>query len=203
MKQKVFIIGFQKTGTTSLEHALQFLGYRVYGGDKNLMKLTDTENVKMYIKETLKHWDAVQDMPWPLFYKELYDVYPNAKYILTIRDTDKWIRSMVTYFASIRFPLHKKIYGVPCVEGYEFKYKEFYEKKNDDILNFFEGKSNFLVMETGKNFNYQTLCGFLNLEEVPQDDFPHARNSKKRKLPHYKLYRELRSIYWNYKKKYE
>jgi hypothetical protein len=89
------------------------------------------------------------------------------------------------------------------MESLAYKYKEFYEKKNDDILNFFEGKSNFLVMETGKNFNYQTLCGFLNLEEVPQDDFPHARNSKKRKLPHYKLYRELRSIYWNYKKKYE
>ncbi|TXE17101.1 sulfotransferase [Psychroserpens burtonensis] len=203
MKQKVFIVGFQKTGTTSLEQALQLLGYSVYGGDKNLMKYNDTADLKRYIKKTLTDWDAVQDMPWPLFYKELYDVYPDAKYILTIRDTDKWIRSMVTYFASIRFPLHRKIYGVPCAEGYESRYKAFYENNNREILKFFENKSNFLVMETGKNFNYPVLCSFLNIEQVPQDEFPHARNSKKRKLPNYKLYRKLRSLYWNYKKKYE
>lgn len=69
MRQKVFIIGFQKTGTTSLEHALEHLGYRVYGGDKNLMKFEDKEILKTYIKSTLKTWDAAQDMPWPLFYK--------------------------------------------------------------------------------------------------------------------------------------
>jgi hypothetical protein len=202
MKQKVFIIGFQKTGTTSLEHALQFLGYRVYGGDKNLMKYTNADDLKAYIKKTLYTWDAVQDMPWPLFYKELYDVYPEAKYILTIRDTNKWIRSVVTYFARIRIPLHKKIYGVPCAEGYEDRYKEVYEQTNSEILNFFKDKPNFLIMEMEKNFNYQTLSGFLNLDEIPQGAFPHARNNKKRKLPNYKLYRDLRSIYWNFKKNY-
>jgi hypothetical protein len=141
-------------------------------------------------------------MPWPLFYKELYVIYPDAKYILTIRDTNKWIRSVVTYFASIRIPLHKKIYGVPCAEGYEYRYKEVYEQTNKQILKFFKNKPNFLIMEMGKNFNYETLCGFLGLEEIPHEDFPHARNNKKRKLPNYKLYRDLRSIYWNYKKKY-
>lgn len=202
MKNKVFILGFQKTGTTSLEHALEFLGYHVYGGDKNLMKYTNPEELKAYIKVTLKTWDAVQDMPWPLFYKELFDIYPDAKYILTIRDTDKWIRSVVTYFASIRIPLHKKIYGVPCAEGYEDRYKELYEQSNTNILNFFKDKSNFLVMEMDKNFNYETLCQFLNISEVPQGSFPHARNNKKRTLPKYKWYRDLRSLYWNYKKKY-
>jgi len=202
MTQKVFILGFQKTGTTSLEHALQNLGYRVYGGDKNLMKFSNTEELKTYIKKTLDSWDAAQDMPWPLFYKELYAIYPDAKYILTIRDTDKWIRSVVTYFARIRIPLHKKIYGVPCAEGYEDRYKELYEKSNMEILAFFKNKPNFLIMEMGKNFNYETLGNFLDLKNIPQEDFPHARNNKKRKLPNYKLYRDIRSLYWNYKKKY-
>ncbi|WP_430466453.1 sulfotransferase family protein [Winogradskyella ouciana] len=202
MKQKVFIIGFQKTGTTSLEHALQHMGYRVYGGDKNLMKFTDIKELQNYIKTTLKHWDAVQDMPWPLFYKELYNVFPEAKFILTKRNTDEWIRSVVRYFASIRFPLHRKIYNVPCAEGYEQRYIEVYEKNNKEILEFFKGKPNFLVLEIGKNFNYQTLCEFLEIEEVPSGSFPHGRNNKKRKLPNYKLYRDIRSLYWNYKKKY-
>lgn len=56
-------------------------------------------------------------------------------------------------------------------------------------------------MEMGKNFNYQTLCSFLDLKEIPQVAFPHARNNK-RKLPNYKLYRDIRSMYWNYKKNY-
>ncbi|MFD2823337.1 sulfotransferase family protein [Lacinutrix iliipiscaria] len=202
MKQKVFVIGFQKTGTTSLEHALQFLGYRVYGGDKNLLKFQNKEDLKQYIKKTLESWDVVQDMPWPLFYKELYELYPDAKFILTIRDTDKWINSVVKYFASIRIPLHKKIYNVPCAEGYEDVYISIYDQHNKDVQAFFKEKDNFIVMKQGYNFNYQTLCEFLNINDVPNEDFPHARNNKKRKLPNYKIYRDLRSFYWNFKKKY-
>lgn len=202
IKEKVFVIGFQKTGTTSLEHALKYLGYRVYGGDKNIMKFTELECLNNYIKETLVNWDAVQDMPWPMFYKELYDLYPNAKFILTIRDQKKWIRSVVTYFASIRIPLHQKIYGVPCAEGHEHRYLEIYTENNEKIIKFFSDKPNFLIMEMGKNFNYKTLCNFLDIDDIPKAHFPHERNNKKRKLPNYKLYRDIRSIYWNYKKKY-
>ena len=83
MKEKVFVIGFQKTGTTSLELALNYLGYSVYSVDKNLFKYKNKEELNIYIKAKLENWDAVQDMPWPLFYKELYELYPNAKFIFT------------------------------------------------------------------------------------------------------------------------
>lgn len=202
MKQKVFVIGFHKTGTTSLEYALEHLGYRVYGGGKNLMKFENTEGLKSYIKKKLENWDAVQDMPWPLFYKELYELYPDSNFILTSRDTTIWIKSVVRFFASIRFPLHRKIYNVPCAEGYESKYVEMYERHNKNVIDFFKGKSNFLIMQQGQNFDYSTLCGFLGLQDLPSEPFPHARNNKKRKLPNYKVYRDLRSLYWNFKKKY-
>lgn len=202
MKQKVFVIGFQKTGTTSLEHALQYLGYRVYGGDKNLLKFDDPQSLNDYIQSLMKNWDAVQDMPWPLFYKELFQLFPNAKYILTIRPTEKWIRSVVKYFASIRVPMHQKIYDVPCAEGYEDRYIEVYDEHNHNVESFFRDKDNFIIMEQGRNFDYHTLCKFLEIEDIPKLDFPHARNNKKRKLPNYKLYRDLRSLYWNFKKKY-
>ena len=202
MKTKVFVIGFQKTGTTSLELALQFLGYRVYGGDKNLMKYTNAEDLKAYIKKTLDSWDAAQDMPWPLYYKELYEVYPDAKFILTIRNTNKWIKSVVNYFASIRIPLHKKIYEVPCAEGYEKEYKAIYNKHNQDVIEFFSKKNNFLLMESKRNFNYNTLCTFLELKYVPQEVFPHGRHNSKRIFPKFKLYIDLRSMYWNFKKNY-
>lgn len=202
MKHKVFIIGFQKTGTTSLEHALESLDYRVYGGDKTLMKIENTESLKLYINDTLLTWDAVQDMPWPLFYRELYDLYPDGKFILTIRDTQKWISSVKKYFASIRVPLHKKIYNVPCAEGHESVYIDVYQQHNREVKEFFKEKSNFIVMEQGENFDFKTLCGFLSIDKVPKTAFPHARNNKGRMLPNYKIYRDLRSLYWNIKKKY-
>lgn len=202
MKHKVFILGFQKTGTTSLEHALQNMGYRVMGGDHHLMDFEHKSDLNAYLIKNLKSWDAVQDMPWPLFYKELHALYPDAKFILTVRNTEKWIKSVINYFAGIRIPLHQKIYKVPCAEGHESVYKRVYEAHNRDVISFFENKSNFIIMEQGRNFDYDTLCEFLQIEEVPKEAFPHARNNKKRKLPNYKLYRDLRSLYWNYKKKY-
>lgn len=201
MKKKVFVIGFQKTGTTSLELALKRLGYKVYGGDKNLLKFEDKNVLKKYINEVLSEWDAVQDMPWPLYYKELYELYPDALFILTLRDSVSWINSVVKYFASIKIPLHQKIYNVPCAEGYEERYLEVYEMYNEEIQGFFEGKDNFLIMRPKVNFDYETLCEFLNIDNL-LEPFPHARNNANRKLPNYKWYRDLRSIYWNFKKNY-
>ena len=200
--EKIFVIGFQKTGTTSLDLALQRLGYRVYCVDKNLLKFKKEEDLKNYILKILKNWDAVQDMPWPLFYKELYDLYPDAKFILTKREPDDWFNSVKRFFGSIRIPFHKNIYHVPCAEGYEKEYKAIYNKHNDGVLKFFNEKDNFLCMEPKCNFDYKTLCHFLQIENIPLEAFPHGRNNRKRKLPNYKLYRDLRSAYWNFKKRY-
>ncbi|MEM6517392.1 MAG: sulfotransferase [Bacteroidota bacterium] len=202
IKTKVFIIGFHKTGTTSLEEALKNLGYRVYGGDKHLLDFKSKSRLQEYLKKKTLNWDAVQDMPWPLVFKDLYEIYPEAKFILTKRETDNWIRSVVKYFARIRIPLHRKIYNVPCAEGHEKRYVEVYENHNREVLEFFNNKPNFLMMEQGKNFDYKTLCNFLDIAQIPSGDFPHARNNKKRTLPNYKIYRDLRSLYWNFKKRY-
>ena len=137
MKQKVFIIGFQKTGTTSLDLALQRLGYRVLGVDKNLLKCPNKEALHHYILKTLEEYDAVQDMPWPLYFMDLYELYPNAKFILTRRTADDWYKSVVKFFGSIRIPFHKKIYHVPCAEGYEEEYKALYNSNNMKIVDFF------------------------------------------------------------------
>ncbi len=196
-KNKVFVIGFHKTGTTSLETALDRLDYRVYGGDKNLLKFEDRNDLLQYIQKTLTNWDAVQDMPWPLFYQELYELFPEAKFILTLRETKAWIDSVVRHWGSIMVPLHKKIYGVPCAEGFEDNYINKYENHNKEVLQFFNNMPNFIIMEQGKNFDYKTLCNFLDLE-TPPEEFPHSRKNKRMRAK-FKLYRDLRSFYWNRK----
>jgi len=67
---KVFCIGFHKTGTTSLNVALNTLGYRVTGpngvNDPDIAK-----NVLRMADDLVKRYDAFQDNPWPIIYKEL------------------------------------------------------------------------------------------------------------------------------------
>jgi len=142
-----------------------------------------------------------QDMPWPLFYKELYELYPDAKFILTYRNPDSWIKSVIKYFASIRIPLHKEIYKVPCAEGYEEVYLNFYKNLNNQIIEFFSDKDNFIQLETGTDFNYNKIYSFLEIDEIPQKVFPNSRKNIQY-LSKYKIYRDIRSYYINHKKGY-
>ena len=66
--KKVFCIGFQKTGTTSLGEALQILGYRVHAGHRSIYKLYLRKEFSK-LNQIIKQFDAFADMPWPLLYK--------------------------------------------------------------------------------------------------------------------------------------
>ena len=69
---KVFCVGLQKTGTSSVRDALAGLGYRVagvFGRDVKLDELRATF-VERGLKIAAEH-DAVEDMTWPLMYREL------------------------------------------------------------------------------------------------------------------------------------
>jgi hypothetical protein len=95
--KKAFGIGFHITGTSSLATALAMLGYRVTGGfgvdDPNIEK-----NVYRIAGKLVQRYDAFQDNPWTVLYKFLDKIYPQSKFILTIRDTRSWLNSIVKHF---------------------------------------------------------------------------------------------------------
>ena len=97
MTAKIFCIGFHKTGTTSLETALTMLGYRVTGcngiNDPDIEK-----NVLKMAFELVGQYDAFQDNPWPIIFKELDEKFPGSKFILTLRDSKSWRHSQVKHF---------------------------------------------------------------------------------------------------------
>lgn len=86
---KVFGIGFYKTGTTSLSSALDILGYNVIHGDQRsksiykdggitLVRLMKAQNYKW---EIFNHFDAFTDVPYSIAWREIYNMFPDAKYI--------------------------------------------------------------------------------------------------------------------------
>ena len=85
MTAKVFGIGFHKTGTTSLALALRQLGYSVTGpngvNDPNI-----SQNARALVRDLVDQFDAFQDNPWPILFRELDEWYPNSKFVLTLRE---------------------------------------------------------------------------------------------------------------------
>ena len=178
MKPKIFCIGFHKTGTTSLEMALRRLGYRVAGsfGTRD-PDIADKVHELAYAKAA--EFDAFEDNPWPVLYKELDERFPGSKYILTRKHAENCIRSQVKDFASSETPMRRWIYGenAGCPEGNEAIYVARYERHNSEVLDYFKDRpGDLLVMDIPQDADWTRLCEFLG-HEVPDEPFPHANKA--------------------------
>jgi hypothetical protein len=98
---KVIGAGFGRTGTLSLKHALEQLGFgRCYhmmevahhkGGAEGWQRAAS--GGEMDWDTLLGDFQSAVDWPACAFYAELHRQYPDAKVILSVRDADKWYAS--------------------------------------------------------------------------------------------------------------
>lgn len=179
MRPKVFCIGFHKTGTTSLAVALQALGYRVTG--PNGVKDPDIRrNALSMASRLVDQYDAFQDNPWPMLYREMDRAQPGSRFILTTRAADAWIASQVRHFGARSTPMRAWIYGVGHPKGHERSYVEVFERHTADVLAWFsERPGDLLVMDLAAGDGWQRLCPFLG-QDIPSMPFPHANRAGER-----------------------
>jgi len=167
-----------------MEKALKLLGYRVTGG--NWVKEEGIGEVVLERALALvRQYDAFQDNPWPILYKELDQAFPGSKFILTMRPAEKWFASMAKNFGTDRTPMREWIYGVGYPEGNEALYVERYNRHNREVLEYFANRpQDFLVMDLAAGDGWEKLCPFLG---VPLHDapFPHANQAKSKTLKRY------------------
>ncbi len=173
---KVFCLGFQKTGTTSVDWVLQDMGYRVSKAYKQTDgKFSKTlENMDLSeIKRVSELFDAFQDIPWFLYYKEFDQWYPGSKFILTIRDNKSWWNSFLRYFRTEYYPLFKYVYGFNNPIGNRDAIVERYEEHNNGILEYFKDRpDDLLVLEVGEEKALEKISDFLN-RETSYEKMPH------------------------------
>ena len=173
-------VGFQKTGTSSLRDALRALGYRV--GDNNHQVLWPYLHGNMNrVLRKLKQFDAVEDNPWPLMYKDVDALVPGSKFILTVRDPERWCESVVRHIGDLRDPMHEWIYGpgkgLPCED--KANTLAVYNAHNEGVLAYFKDRpDDLLVLDIAKGEGWEPLCKFLECP-VPAAPFPHANNKLK------------------------
>lgn len=173
---KIFGIGMPKTGTTSLAMALQTLGYNAIHSGIGILKKDMTLNM-----EAVEQFDAITDTPLVPNYKTLYKKYPDAKFVLTTRNTLDWLDSCKHWFSFEKMShvpdyhaLHVKIFGHHIYD--EGLYMEAYLQHCLDVAMFFADKpKQLLVLDIDSNTKIQDLCMFL---DKPSTDIDYPVENK-------------------------
>jgi hypothetical protein len=98
---KLIGAGLPRTGTLSQKIALEMLGLApCYHMVNVLTDLDQTERWRQALQgdvspaEIFEGFQATVDWPGSFFYRQLLDLYPDAKVLLSVRDGDAWARSM-------------------------------------------------------------------------------------------------------------
>lgn len=101
---KVIGAGISRTGTTSMQAALDTLGYHCYHmrevskepGHTDAWYQFVTGQAPMDWHALFQKFEATVDTPSCWYYQELMEAFPEAKVILTVRDPERWYSSFVT-----------------------------------------------------------------------------------------------------------
>jgi len=183
---KVICVGFHKTGTSSMGKLFRTLRL----SERGAYKTRDTAFVDKLAKGDLEELfrivdgvDAVRDNPRPLFYRELDERYPNSRFILTVREPQEWIRSVVNHFGKQKnpdSPMRAWIYGAGSPLGNEALYLERYQRHNREVQAYFRTRpEQLLVTDLSQGDAFSAICRFLGRRKPWFQKMPH-KNQRRR-----------------------
>jgi hypothetical protein len=167
-KSKIFGIGLAKTATTSLNDAFAILGITSIGCPASI--------------SSIKRFDAATDGIVADQFEELDRVFPNSKFIYTVRERESWLKSYTRYHGRKQSssPGHedkvKRLYGPRGVDKQTLL--NAYDRHERHVHAYFEDRPGDLLVFNicGGQADWETLCAFLELP-VPDIPFP-ASNEK-------------------------
>lgn len=198
MSLKVLGAGFGRTGTLSLKLALEILGlgpcYHMmevfkYPGHSEQWSAAADGNVDW--EKLLAGFPSTVDWPSTYFWRELANVYPEAKVILTVRSTESWIKSVHnTIFrhidedtpdANSALAAQKRMVQKLVRQGTfagDLKTPDHigkvYEAHNEEVRRTIPAER-LLVYESGQG--WEPLCKFLGVP-VPSVEYPKANSTE-------------------------
>lgn len=184
---KIFGIGVSKTGTTSLTTALNIIGYKTthFPTDPQIHKELFCGQFNLTV---MREYDAYVEgiAPW---YPQLDEVYPDAKFILTIREKRDWIKSIKHHLrlfnsferyennrrAGKRYNAMTSLYHLAlfgCVFFNESRFSYAYDMHIKNVKEYFkERPEKLLVMDIVAGEGWEKLCPFLN-KPIKETTFP-------------------------------
>lgn len=182
----IFGIGLSKTGTTSLTEAIRILGYSASHWEypKTILKYKSGQ-LFVNCNRLLINCHGYTDTPIARTYKLLDSVFPNSKFILTIREEESWFNSYENFLgilaqkksvSEITDNLHYELYGsihpnksqnIKAFIEHRETVKEYFKDRQDDLL----------IMNIMAGDGWEKLCPFLGVP-IPNQAFPRKNISK-------------------------
>lgn len=177
--------GLGRTGTHSLKLALETLGLgpchhmvALIGNDEQ------TQMWRAHVRGESPGWEALYDgyrsaVDWPTahYWRDLADAYPDARILLTVRDPEKWHRSVVSTIANgMTSGNDPESVAVKLIGNQVFGGRvtdrdhaiAIYEAHNAAVKAAF-GPERLLVYEVSEG--WEPLCAHLGVP-VPDEPFP-------------------------------
>ncbi|KAI9280864.1 P-loop containing nucleoside triphosphate hydrolase protein [Umbelopsis sp. AD052] len=192
--------GWGRTGTSAMRDALMQLGYDVH---HMVVVMTDpTADSDVFVEawegkevdwnRAFDKFNAAVDWPAATFYKQLMEVYPDAKVIHTTRDPEKWYKSLINTVMPVSDVTANANMPPAMVKRQEFVKKVMWDgelkgakdqetlvqmfKEHDEEVKKYVPADRLLWFETGVD-GWDKLCDFLG-KEVPSTPWPHVNSSE-------------------------
>jgi hypothetical protein len=205
--------GFGRTGTLSLQRALETLGFAPCYHMVEVAR--QPEHAKVWSRAArgepvdwhafFRHYTAAVDWPATAFWRELASTFPTARIVLTVRDSAAWyasFRATIVERAAGLAPPHdsplRPIYDLAhglILSGVfggraddERHARAVYAAHNRDVIDAVPAER-LLVYDLGQG--WAPLCAFLE-RPIPSEPFPHL-NTRAGFLREYLGHAERRS----------
>ena len=204
-ESKIFCIGFNKTGTTSVKKSFQDHGFKVGNQAKAELLLPN------YIRQDYNaiisycmYYKAFQDIPFSYrhTYKNLDKAFPGSKFILTVRDNeDQWYNSLTRFHQNIlntkSIPTARDLkeadyrykgffydsivtkYGTSDSDPYNYNIlTDYYSKHIEEVRDYFKDREqDLIIINLSDRGSYKRMCDFLNVSPL-YDEFPWQNRTK-------------------------
>jgi sulfotransferase family protein len=191
MPLSVIGAGFGRTGTHSLKLALETLGL---GPCHHMSEVMKSEQQKAWFRAAGKgepvDWDEVYagynsavDWPTAYFWRELAEYYPQAKIILTVRNSEEWFRSArETIFSTMGPDSNPDTFGIAVIRNKVFDGNvedeahviEVLEEHNAEVIRTAPAGR---LLEYAVSDGWPKLCAFLGVP-VPAEPFPFTNTTE-------------------------
>ena len=174
MKRKIFVLGLTHTGKNSLDAALEKLGYiyKHYPYPDKVLELA-------------RQFDVLSDTPVIPFMEKLDALYPDARFIITVRDMKSWLESCQSHWKRrpkrepMQMQNRKRIYGIMYFDPKIFE--KVYRKHLARVIEYFKDRpGKLLVIDICGGEGYKELCAFLDVPVI-EEKFPHRNRDKPRR----------------------
>jgi hypothetical protein len=208
----VICLGLNKTGTTSLKSGLEDLGYDVMWEALGHQFISsdiwrgDYSSLNSIVQNP--RFNAYEDIPFSLkeTTKKIFEIDPTAKYILTIRDVNKWVKSVLNFYYP-HFPYLNSFFnnphdynhnygyvqnvhtrnwnkiifdswGLHTTENLEQQLENIYNSHVNEVIEFFKTNGGeLLILDVSTPGSFKQMAEFLG-EETDKTDFPWLNKSK-------------------------